>query len=248
MSGLHLITFPPSQDSELSRFLLKHYRIGYTENPHTLFFSSLVTLVRARTILFPALYGEGRTFAGPIPIGKYFEATAPANLKLLPEGVDKKDLNADSALIRSTLAPASRLFAYYHLVGIRELLIPSISDGTPRFEKWFVRRFYRFYAFFLRLTLRLTAANAARARQTAEDIMQQMDDRLSDGRRYLLGDQLTQSDIMFAVAAAALVWPDEYGGPVPSLDVMPPAIQELAKTMRNRPSGQHALRVYREHR
>ena len=248
MSGFHLITFPPSQDSELSRFLLRHYRIGYTENPHTLFFSSLFTLVRAGTFLFPALYGEGQRLHGPIPIRKHFEATAPTELKLHPQGVDPKDLDADSALIRSTLAPASRLFAYYHLVGIRELLIPSISTGTPRFERWFVRRFYRFYALFLRLTLRLTAANEVRARQTAEAIMQQIDDRLSDGRRYLLGDQLTESDILFAVAAAALVWPDEYGGPVPILEVMPAAIQELAKTMRDRPSGRHALRVYREHR
>jgi hypothetical protein len=39
-----LITLPPSLDSELGRFLLEHYGIQDQERPHTLIFSSFVTL------------------------------------------------------------------------------------------------------------------------------------------------------------------------------------------------------------
>jgi glutathione S-transferase len=248
MPEYHLITFPPAQDSELGRFLLSHYKIPYAESRHIFFFSSIFTLARAGTIYFPAFYGGGLRLAGPERIRNYFEAKAAAELKLLPADVDAKALQADWDHFRSVLNTASRRFAYYHLVGQRELLIHSFSDGTPRFEKWFIRTFYRLFASFLRLTLRLDPAHEKQSREIAEEEMRLVDERLSDGRPYLLGDRLTQSDIIFAVGAAALVWPEEYGGPVPALDVMPAAIQELAKTLRERPSGQHALRIYREHR
>ena len=37
-----LITFPPSLDCELSRFLLIHYRIHYEERPHAFIFNGQV--------------------------------------------------------------------------------------------------------------------------------------------------------------------------------------------------------------
>src|SRR5688572_18156218 len=109
MSGLRLITFPPSQDSELARFMLDHYGIAYTEKRHTLIFSSLVSLVKARTILFPALYGDGPPLAGPLNIGMQFENRAPSELKLIPPQVDRKSLDADWAFFHGPLSSASRV-------------------------------------------------------------------------------------------------------------------------------------------
>src|ERR1700686_3018555 len=54
-----LITFPPSLDCELSRFLLIHYGVPFEEERHTVIFSFAHTLWHGSTIYFPLLYGGG---------------------------------------------------------------------------------------------------------------------------------------------------------------------------------------------
>jgi glutathione S-transferase len=98
------------------------------------------------------------------------------------------------------------------------------------------------------LLLRLTAERAASALERAREVIRAVDARLSDGRRYLVGDRFSLSDMAFAVAAAPLVLPDEYGGPLPSLAEMPPAMKDAIAEMRAHAAGQFALRIYREHR
>jgi glutathione S-transferase len=80
--------------------------------------------------------------------------------------------------------------------------------------------------------------------------MRAVDERLADGRQYLMGDHFTLSDMAFAVAAAPVVFPDSYGGgnTLPPLSDAPPAIRSVAEELRELPSGQLALRIYRERR
>ena len=52
--------------------------------------------------------------------------------------------------------------------------------------------------------------------------------RIADGRSYLMGERLTLSDLAFAVAAAPVVLPPSYGGPIPLLEQMPGEIQTVA--------------------
>ncbi len=72
-----------------------------------------------------------------------------------------------------------------------------------------------------------------------------MDTRLADGQEVPRGNRLTLSDIAFAVAAAPVVLPPTYGGPIPSLDEMPTRIQAAVKEMRSYVAGQYALRIYK---
>jgi hypothetical protein len=56
-----VITFPPSLDCELSRFLLGHYGVPFEEQRHTVLFSFFHTLLHGATLYFPLLYGDGRS-------------------------------------------------------------------------------------------------------------------------------------------------------------------------------------------
>ena len=60
-----LITFPPSLDSELARFLLEHYEIEHDEQPHAFIFSFFATLWHGSTLIFPLLYNQSFRLVGP---------------------------------------------------------------------------------------------------------------------------------------------------------------------------------------
>jgi glutathione S-transferase len=71
---------------------------------------------------------------------------------------------------------------------------------------------------------------------------------LSDGRLYLCGDRLTSADLAFASMPAAVVFPREYGVPLPTAaDLSDVAAAEHAR-WRGHAAGRFALRLYREHR
>jgi glutathione S-transferase len=63
-----------------------------------------------------------------------------------------------------------------------------------------------------------------------------------------VGDRLSLSDLAFAVAAAPVVLPPNYGGPIPSFEQMPSEIQAIVKEMRARPAGVFALQIYQQQR
>ena len=243
-----LITFPPSLDSELARFLLTHYQIPHREQRHVLILSSFATLWHGYTVRFPLLYGDSYRLNTARKIIDYFEPRSPADRKLLPDSDDPEQAKADWTYFNSTLGSATSVFGYYHLLKHREIMINPLSDGALKFEVTAVRLGYPIFAGLLRLLLRLNATHAEDALGEIRKVMQNVDARLSDGRPFLMGDHFSLSDVAFAVAAAPAVWPDEYGGKLPPLADTPPEIQNAIAEMREHPAGQFALRIYREHR
>ena len=123
-----------------------------------------------------------------------------------------------------------------------------LSRGTPAFEQKSVARAYPVFAGTLRLLLRLTAQRAQQSLELIRTIFVQVDARLANGRGFLVGTRLTLSDLAFAVAAAPVVLPVAYGGPIPSFDEMPHEIQAAVKEMRSHPAGEYALWIYEKHR
>jgi len=75
-------------------------------------------------------------------------------------------------------------------------------------------------------------------------------ERLGD-REYLVGDTFTAADLTWAcmVVPAILVSPEEgFGATLPTIDEVPEEAAELVRELRAHPAGQHALRMFREHR
>jgi glutathione S-transferase len=248
MSDVTLITFPPSLDSELARFLLHHYRVQHREQRHTLIFSCFATVAHGFTPLFPLLYSDSYRLSPVRQIVDHFDPICPTERKLLPSNADRDKLEADWSLFNDTLAFASAIFAYYHLLPHKEIMLRPLSEGTPDFEVRAVENAYPVFAGLLRVLLLLTPSRAEEALGRARKVMSEVDARIADGRRYLVGNRFSLSDMAFAVAAAPLVLPDTYGGPLPSFDQMPGNVQAVIREMRQQPAGQFALRIYREHR
>ena len=248
MPALTLFTFPPSLDSEFSRFLLRHYGVEHREERHVILFQSIVTLARGRTVRIPLLLGDSIRLNTVRKLIDYFEPRCPEERKLVPRGVDLKQIGEDWKVFHHVLNTATTIFPYYHLLPRREIMVRPLSEGAPRFEVAAVERAYPFFAAVIRALLRLTPSRAATAQATIRRVLGDVDARLADGRRYLNGDRFTLSDMAFAIGAAPAVWPDNYGGSIPALADTPAPVQALVRECRDLASGAFALRIYRDHR
>jgi glutathione S-transferase len=247
MSDLTLITFPPSLDSEFSRFLLHHYGVAHREVRHTMPFSVYYSLKAGGSPRFPLLYGDGLRLDTVKKIIDHFEPLATAERRLVPPEL-ADTVSSDWKVFHHELNTPTTLWAYHHLLPHREIMVRPLSEGCPAWQVSAVERYYPFFEGLLRLLLRPTDERAADALTAIRNVLDRVDARLADGRRYLNGERFSLSDMAFAVAAAPVAWPENYGGAVPALHETPPALQSVIGETRARPSGAFALRIYTDHR
>jgi len=204
-----VITFPPSLDCALSRFLLAYYGVAYEERRHTILF----TLWHGHTLYFPLLFGGGYPALNSVQaMIHYFDPRCPDGRNLRLEGDDAAQVAKDWECFRQTLGTAVTAFAYFHLLPLRSVMIRPLTEGTPAFEAWTVRLAYPLFAGFIRRGLKLSESGARQALGEIRDIVKSVGERLADGRPFLAGGRFSLSDMSLANALAPLVLAPQYGG------------------------------------
>ena len=73
-----------------------------------------------------------------------------------------------------------------------------------------------------------------------------MQQRLVDGRPYLLGDEFTAADLAFAAMAAICVLPKQYGTALPPIEALDDSAQQWIAESREHPAGRFAMRIYED--
>jgi glutathione S-transferase len=244
-----LLTFAPMIDCELSRFLLNHYGVAWRETPHLFVWVSVLSLWHAGTPQVPVLFGQGPALVGPRGIVDHYETICPANKKLIPtNSLLAMQVEADWARYNGILAGSTAVLGYYHLLPQRSIMMEPFSRGIPKSEVSVLNVAYPALAALFRLLLQLNAANARNALVQTRDIFEETDRRLADGRKYLVGDALTLSDLALATAAAPVLQPIGYGSPMPPFDTMPPEMKAIVSEMRQHPAAAFVQRIFQEYR
>ena len=244
-----LLTFSPMVDSEVCRFVLHRYGVAYRERSHIFGWASLLALGRAGTVVIPLLHGHGYRLAGPRAMVSHFDSRCAPERRLVPTKKELADqVELDWNRFNDVLGWAVAKFAYQLLLPHPTLMREPFSRGVPACEASVLKWAYWPFAAQFYVALLLTPSRAREAAALIRTIFDETDRRLSDGRRYLVGDALTLSDLALASSAAALLLPDGYASPMPPPDRMPAEMVAMRAELDQRETGRFVRRIYREYR
>jgi glutathione S-transferase len=250
---LHTISF--SHYVEKVRWCMDRLGLDYEEVPNV---GILGVLLTGRTV--PSLeVAPGFTRIGDSPRilrylwGEYSGRLPTERTRFLEPGTQALELEQK---FDRRLGIDVRIWAYAHILKRRDLALRSWGIAEPAIPGW-QRALLRVMAPLLRLAVRrmlgVTPGRAVVALERTRQAFDEVDSLLADGRRYLLGDELSFADITFASLAALAVVPPEFAGR--SLRSGGFAIEDLdagwraeVEDFRRRPAGQFVLRLYREER
>lgn len=247
-----VISFPPSADCELGRWVLLHHGIDFTEKRHAPPFFLLAVRFNGGSS-FPLYVRKDQVLDGVRPIIDHFDAIAVDEKKLIPAAY-ADDIESCWQSFNKELGNAVVTWAYTNLLPHRDIMIQPLSLGCPWYEQLFVYSLYNIPKRLLWKLLNLNKPAADEALVLIQKKFSEVDDMLSDGRKYLFGERMTLADLSFAVSGAPLVVPDGYGGfqhgpsPIPDIEQFPEELQKTINSMRETKAGQFILRMYAEER
>ncbi len=244
-----LVTIPQSHYCEKARWALDRLEIYYTEEAHLPMLHLPATLLRGGKRTTPLLKSRGGKFDDSTDILHYLDTFAAPDQKLFPlEEPYRTDVEKLEARFDEILGPATRLWVYVQLLPNKNLALSILENYVPGYQMLIGKVMFGFVRMLMAWRLGMSPETEISSLRDMRRIFDEVGQRLSDGRKYLVGDRLTAADITFASLAAVILLPAEYGGPLPTLEVCPPKMKVMVEELRAHPAGQFALRLFREER
>ncbi len=239
-----LITIPYSHFCEKARWALDRAEIGYREEGHLPIVSWWPVWRAGGRRTVPVLVTPNETLSDSTEILHYADrhGRAPA---LFPDGNDVRDLEDD---FDRHVGPQSRRIAYDVLLNDRASLRRILDASGPPWEVAVGRAARSLIAGVIRKGLRVDPVNVRRSEATLGEAFRRVDDRLRDGRPYLVGARFSAADLTFAALAAPVVLPDEYARFLIPYPELPSAARAIIDRYRATAAGQFALQMYAKHR
>ncbi len=247
-----VISFSPSADCELGRWVLLFHGIDYVEKRHAPPFFFLINKLNGGKS-FILFIDKGLKLNTVRTIIDHFDRLAEPERKLIPDE-SAQAIETSWHSYNTELGEAVVTWAYSNLLPHKEIMIRPLSLGSPWIERFFVKHCYNLPEKLMWKSLKLNKAAADEALLVIQSKFQEVDQILSDGRKFLLGDRMTLADMAFAVSGAPLVLPAGYGGyqyeqgPIPMFEQFPIELQEIISAMRLTTAGKFILRLYAEER
>ncbi len=255
-----LLTIRPSHFNERARWALDRFELPYVEAPYMpMLHAGPVAAVllpnrkgqsdRVSTRLStPVLIADGQILADSEAIVAWVSRRFGDDRSSLHWSPRAAELDHQFS---ERLGADARRLAYHYILdereGMRELAERNVSPGQARLFVALLPLIRRT----IRAKLRVNEEHAARSLVRIEETFAAIDERLADGRPYLLGDRFSAADLGFASMSALvlLIQPSEgYGAWLPPLERVPPAFAAIVRRLRDSDAGRFALRMFAEER
>jgi glutathione S-transferase len=251
MSPPHrLITIPPSHYCEKARWALEKAGVPFVEEGHPpLLHMRAAGKARASGHSTPVLVADGRVVPDSTDILEFVQDQPDVSWRPYPADAQlQREVAELEERFDTRLGPHTRRVAYFHLLQHRDLFLRSVLAGVGRGERAVFTALAPVIAFLMRRGMNINPESAERSLGWVRDIFSEVGDRLTDGRRYLVGEEFSAADLTFAALAAPAVLPPNYGSPLPTMDEVPNEMLKVVNENRATPAGEFVLKIYREHR
>ncbi|MCB9639926.1 MAG: glutathione S-transferase [Myxococcales bacterium] len=245
-----LLTIGPSHYCEKARWALERGGLAFQEEAHLPPMHAIVNRkVGARKRTRPVLVTPQTILEDSADILVFVDDYLEPSMRLFPtdEGL-RAEMETWTKLFDQKLGPAVRRWLYFHLLP-NTLLVSKLFEvpqTTGALLRW--RLFFPLMRAVMRKAMNITRDKAERDRGRVLEIFDQVGEHLSDGRRYLVGDQLSVADITFASLAAPVVLAPGYGTWLPTPEQLPAGLRPDFEKSHSHPAAQFVLRLYREER
>ncbi len=242
---LTLFTINMSHYSEKIRWLLDYENIDYQEEALTPFIHALPMYMkgkRKRTTVPLVQQGDQNIQDSPRIVAWLAAEYGP--LKALPS-----DLQDEIIEIQKRFDVIGKPVArYLYFTGFdHPAVIKNIwTQFAKPWENIVVRLFYPMIKFLFIKTQRINQSTVAKAEQKIEREIKWLEQRLGDGRQFLVGDTLTVADITAAALLAPLACPDEH--PIYGTQDFRENIASAAKKWGDSPALAWVRNMYAQHR
>jgi len=242
-----LITMPHSHYAEKARWALDRVALPYREEPHVPLFHRLATGRHGGGSVPVLVHGAGR-FVDSTDIVVHADAVCGGDLLYPREPALRREVEALEARFDDELGPHTRRWAYAQLLPETRLLRQAMSRGVPRLEASVLSVMMPVVLNLIRSRLRITPESAQRSLERVHGIFREVDERLADGRRYLVGERFTAADLTFAALAAPVLFPAGNRAAYLALDEAPAGMREEVLRLRDTGAGRFGLRLFAQER
>ncbi|MBS0456547.1 MAG: glutathione S-transferase family protein [Proteobacteria bacterium] len=241
------VTMPHSHYVEKARWALDRCGLAYREQPHVPLLHRRATQRHGGGSV-PVLVDGGQRFVDSTDILVHADARAGGD-RLYPRDVALRgEVLALEDRFDLHLGPHTRRWAYAHLLPEKRLLRTIMKRGVPLGEAMALPILLPRVVRAIRKHLKITPESALRSLVRVREMFHEVDERLADGRRYLVLDRFTAADLTFAALAAPALFPAGYRGSYPALDAVPEAMREEVLRLRDTDAGRFALRMFEQER
>jgi glutathione S-transferase len=242
-----LITIPFSHFCEKARWALDHTGLPYVEDRYLPLMNKPATM-RAGGTTVPVLVTRHGSLDDSAKILSFADNHAPVEKRIYPrEDGLKAEVDALERVFNDELAPATRLYGYFHALPHANELASLVAPGLTAFQRSVLPFATPFVAPLIRRKYKVGAAAAEQALATTRRVFADVGARL-DGRSYLVGDRFTAADLTFAAVSAPVILPEGHPAWGNDLSLVPAPLRDVIHELRATRAGGHVLAMYREQR
>lgn len=230
---------------EMVRWYMDYLDIPYIEKRYAPMIYRIILKITGGGQLIPYLRTTDAQLRNGHSIIKYFEDKLPDNLKLGLVDGESQDLYD---YFNDHLGNYVLQWGYFHLLPLRKVASKTLTANVPFYQRILIQLLYPINARVMRKAMNITSETASIARDQINKTFDLVAKRMSDGRSFLNGDQISIADISLAGLMGPLILPKEYGGYLFKLDELTKEMRAELEALRSHPTGRFILKLYKEHR